>query len=101
LFGYGSWITPSRGGGVAIPPLFGHHVRELPGGVNAVGHPDLTPAPTLTSLWCGVTTNSSVGTAMLDAAFVEVGRLPRNTLTAEGSWHDEMYLVREFGTTDE
>lgn len=43
--------------------------RELPCGVKVVGHPDLTLVPTLTSLWCSVTTNSSVGTSMLDAAF--------------------------------
>ncbi|MGH1553314.1 hypothetical protein ACRAWF_19155 [Streptomyces sp. L7] len=75
--------------------------RELPGEVNVVGHPDLRPAPTLTSLWCSVTTNSSVGTAMLDAGFVEVGRIPRNTLAMDGILHDEVYMVREFGTADE
>ncbi|MBK6016076.1 GNAT family N-acetyltransferase [Streptomyces sp. MBT53] len=28
--------------------------------------------------------------------FVEVGRMPRNTLAADGSLHDEVYMVREF-----
>ncbi|XUL93733.1 hypothetical protein ACQ86D_49900 [Streptomyces galilaeus] len=48
-----------------------------------------------------MTTNSSVGTAMVDAGFVEVGRIPRNTLAVDGILHDEVYMVREFGTADE
>ncbi|MFG2196101.1 GNAT family N-acetyltransferase [Streptomyces sp. NPDC048639] len=74
--------------------------------------------------------SAGIGTAMLDAAvdlcvaeglrqlylttdgqtgpvgfygkrgFVEVGRMPRNTLAADGNLHDEVYMMREFEVAD-
>ncbi len=50
-----------------------------------------------------LTTNRQTGpwTSTGNKGFVEVGRMPHNTLAADGSLYDEVYMVRELDTADE